>query len=347
VTEPTEPSADQVDGVRVERQGTSHKTLLSNTLYAFGGTGGTAIAQALAGVLLLVWLSKFHYGVLTSAGAWIDPVRRLTVFGLDTIGLQRVRADAPGGPVALIAAALVVLPASVSAPLQVAFQARHQNHRLLAMPILSAIAQPGVLDLLYLADASIVDYIAAISKTDLVNAALIVGLLRGEQGKVWRGVDAALARSMLREAAPLGCSYVVVMLYKRLGFYFVEAQHGVEAVAALGAAVQPSAPAVGLGGALSVSMGPYAAQLAANGELRELRRVALRTTSKVLAFLAPITLLLAVAAIPATARWAPDYVDAARAFGWMSTAGLFMFVVRTTTSILVRCSSAHVRPQAA
>ncbi|MEZ4329209.1 MAG: polysaccharide biosynthesis C-terminal domain-containing protein [Polyangiales bacterium] len=374
----TQSSASPPAPVRAEPPGPSRKTLLTNTLYAFGGTAGTAISQALASMLLLVLLSKFHYGVLTSAVAWIDPVRRLSVFGLDAIGLQRaardperapkvvstlvllragisaacfmavvvlaptLRADAPGGPFALIAAALVLLPASVSAPLQVAFQARHQNKRLLGLPIFSGIAQVLVLGALYLADASVVYYIAAISTTELVNAVLIGVMLRGEQGGVFHGFDGRLARSMLVEAAPLAYSYVVVMLYKRLGFYFVEAQHGVESVGALGAAVQLSAPAVGLGGALSVSIGPYAAQLAAKGELATLRREAVRATSKVLAYLTPVTLLMAFLAIPATARWAPEYADAARAFGWMSTAGLFMFVARTTTAILVALRRARV-----
>lgn len=358
--------------------GPSRRTLLTNTLYVFGGTAGTAISQALAGVLLLVFLSKYHYGVLTSAVAWIDPLRRLAVFGLDAIGLRRaaleperapevvstlvtlragisllcfvavlvlaptLRADAPGGAWALIAAALVLIPASVSAPLQVAFQAKHQNRQLMSMPIVSGLAQVLVLGVLYLGEASVVYYIAAISTTEVVNAVFTHFLLRREQGPIWRGFDAPLARAMLREAAPLAYSYLVVMLYKRLGFYLVEAQHGVEAVGALGAAVQLSSPAVGLGGALSVSMGAYAASLASRQRLGELRVAALKATGKVLLILGPLTLLLVVFAIPATARWAPEYLDAARAYVWMSTAGLFMFVARTATSIIVALGKTSV-----
>ena len=157
----TDETKRQPDDVHVAdpapHGGPSRKTLLSNTLYVFGGTAGTAISQALAGIVLLVILSKYHYGVLTSAVAWIDPLRRLAVFGLDAIGLRRaaleperanqvvstlvmlragisllcfvavlilaptLRADAPGGAIALIAAGLVLIPASVAAPLQVAF----------------------------------------------------------------------------------------------------------------------------------------------------------------------------------------------------------------------------------
>lgn len=377
-TETERTDAEEAQPTSPKTDGPSRKTLLSNTLYVFGGQAGSAISQALAGILLLVLLSKYHYGVLTSVVAWIDPLRRLAVFGLDAIGLRRaaldparapevvstlvglragislacvlgvlilapiVRADAPGGPVALIAAALVLIPASISAPLQVAFQARHQNRQLLGMPILSALAQVVVLGVLYLADASVVYYIAAISTTELVNAAFIHFMLRREQGAVWRGMDMPLAREMLREAAPLAYSYLVVMLYKRLGFYFVEAMHGIEAVGALGAAVQLSAPAVGLGGALSVSIGPYAASLAAKGQLSEIRRAAIKTVGKMMMVLGPLTLLLVVFAIPGAERFAPEYVDAARAYCWMSTAGIFMFVSRTATSIIVSLGKTSV-----
>ncbi|MBP7684899.1 MAG: oligosaccharide flippase family protein [Deltaproteobacteria bacterium] len=366
----TEDIKRDSDDVHVA-DGPSRRTLLTNTLFVFGGTAGTAISQALAGVLLLVILSKYHYGVLTSAVAWIDPLRRLAVFGLDAIGLRRaalepdranevvstlvtlraglslvcfvavlilaptLRADAPGGAVALIAAALVLIPASVAAPLQVSFQARHQNRQLLGMPMVSGIAQVLALGGLYLADASVVYYIAAISTTEVVNALFVFLLLRRDQGHFWRAFEPALAREMLREAAPLAYSYLVVMLYKRIGFYMVEAQHGVEAVGALGAAVQLSSPAVGLGGALSVSMGAYAASLASRRQLAELRGAAIKTVAKVLLILGPLTLILAVFAIPVAERWAPEYRDAALAYIWMSTAGLFMFVARTATSIIV------------
>lgn len=378
----TEETKRQPDDVHVTdpvpQDGPSRKTLLSNTLYVFGGTAGTAISQALAGIVLLVILSKYHYGVLTSAVAWIDPLRRLAVFGLDAIGLRRaaleperanqvvstlvmlragisllcfvavlilaptLRADAPGGAIALIAAGLVLIPASVAAPLQVAFQARHQNRQLLGMPLVSALAQALVLGVLYLANASVVYYIAAISTTEVVNALFIYVMLRREQGDFWRPFDRPLAREMLKEAAPLAYSYLVVMLYKRIGFYLVEAQHGVEAVGALGAAVQLSSPAVGIGGALSVSMGAYAASLASRRQLAELRGAAIKTVAKVLGILGPVTFLLVVFAIPIAERWAPDYQDAARAYIWMSTAGLFMFVARTATSIIVALGKTSV-----
>lgn len=362
----------------MSEEGPSRKTLVSNTLYVFGGTAGTAISQALAGVLLLVFLSKYHYGILTSAVAWIDPLRRLSVFGLDVIGLRRASAEperaakvvstllvlrsafslacfvavgvaawvspleTAGGPWALVAAATVLVPSAVSSSLQVAFQARHENRRLLAVPFVSGLAQIAVLAALYAVEASVLWYVAAISTTELVNAAMIAVVLRRDRGHVWRGFDPALARSMLREAAPIAYSYVVVMLYKRLGFYVVESSHGVEAVGALGAAVQLSAPAVGLGGALSVSMGAYAASLASRRAHAELRSAAIKTLSKVLLVLGPLTLLLALAAVPATERWWPEYVDAARAYAWMSTAGLWMLVARTTTSLIVALGRARV-----
>lgn len=362
VNQPSEPPIED---------GPSRRTLISNSLYVFGGQAGTAISQALAGILLLVFLSKYHYGILTSAIAWIDPLRRLAVFGLDAIGLRRaaldparashvistlvvlraglsllcfvvvlalaptLRGDAAGGPMALIAAALVLVPASVAAPLQVSFQARHQNRQLLGMPIVSGLAQVIVLGVLYASGASVVLYIAAISTTELVNAAFTYVLLRRDRGPLWRGFDQALARSMMREAAPLAYMYLLAMLYKRLGFYLVEAQHGIEAVGALGAATQLSSPAIGLGGALSVSMGAYAASLAARRQMAELRVAARKTIAKVLMILGPLTCLLMVFAIPATERWAPEYLDAARAYNWLSAAGLFMFVSRTVTSIIV------------
>jgi tryptophan 2,3-dioxygenase len=44
----------------------------------------------------------------------------------------------------------------------------------------------------------------------------------------------------------------------------------------------------------------------------------------------------------ATERWWPEYVDAARAYNWMSVAGLFMLVSRTVTSIIVALGRARV-----
>jgi O-antigen/teichoic acid export membrane protein len=89
-------------------------------------------------------------------------------------------------------------------------------------------------------------------------------------------------------------------------------------------------------------MGAYAASLASKRQMTELRGAALKTIAKVLMILGPITLLLAVFAIPATERWWPDYVDAARAYNWMSIAGLFMLVSRTVTSIIVALGRSRV-----
>lgn len=359
----------------------TEKTVFSNTAFVFLAQASLAVTQAIVAVVLLALLDKREYGIFTAAIAWIDPFRALSIFGLDTIGLRRaaaqpedlpkilgtlmstrlltgalsfcaaalisltVRSSAESGGLLGAVAALAILSSSVLLPIQVAYQARHQVKRIAWAPAVGGLVQLGVIALLFWFDAPLVYFVAVTALADAVSSAIILRLIRKELGYVPWGTDRKLAKSMLLEALPVGYMQLVIMLYKRLGYYLLEAFKGMTAVAALGAATQIASPVNAVAGALAISVNPYAASLSAGQRYEELGaffRVLLRKSVLVVL---PISTVTALLAEPVARALDPQYLDAAAAYRWLTFAVIWMFMCQVSTAVLI--ATGHARLMAA
>jgi O-antigen/teichoic acid export membrane protein len=127
----------------------------------------------------------------------------------------------------------------------------------------------------------------------------------------------------------------VVMLYKRFGYYFVEAYHGVAAVGGLGAATQIASPVNAIASALAISVNPYAASLTAGRQLDELSRFFRSVLGKALIVLVPISTITALLADPVARALNPEYLDAAAAYRWLTFAVIWMFICQVSTAVLI------------
>ena len=354
-----------------ETQRPSSKTVFSNTVFVFLGEAGIAVTQALVAVSLLVLLSKREYGIFTAAIAWIDPFRAAAIFGLDSIGLRRAaakptdlmhvvgtlmttrlitgsiafaiavgmaftaRASSDSGSWIGAVAALAVLSSSMFYPVQVAYQARHLNKHIAWAPAVGGLLQLCVIGLLWFVGAPLIYFVGATAIADAIGAAIILGLLHREVGYLPFAMDRKLATSLVREAAPVGYMQFVVMLYKRFGYYFVEAYKGVAAVGGLGAATQIVSPVNAIASALAISVNPYAASLTARRQFDELRTFFRTILRKALIVLIPISTITALLADPVARALNPEYLDAAAAYRWLTFAVIWMFVCQVSTAVLI------------
>ena len=362
----------------LENQGPSSKTVFSNTVFVFVGEASIAITQALVAVSLLVLLSKREYGIFTAAIAWIDPFRAAAIFGLDSIGLRRaaskptelmrvvgtlmttrlitgsiafvvavgmvftVRGSSESGSWIGAVAALAVLSSSLFYPVQVAYQARHLNRRIAWAPAVGGLIQLCIIGLLWLVRAPLIYFVGATAIADTVGAAIILALLHREVGYLPFAMDRKLATSLVREAAPIGYMQFVVMLYKRFGYYFVEAYQGLAAVGGLGAATQIASPVNAIAGALAVSVNPFAASLTARRQFDELREFFRTILRKAVVVLIPISTVTALLADPVARALNPEYLDAAAAYRWLTFAVVWMFICQVSTAVLIGMGHARL-----
>lgn len=354
-----------------ENQRPSSKTVFSNTVFVFLGEASIAVTQAMVAVLLLVLLSKREYGIFTAAIAWIDPFRAAAILGLDSIGLRRAaakptdrmrvvgtlmttrlitgsiafviavgmaftaRASSESGSWIGAVAALTVLSSSVFRPVQVAYQARHLNKRIAWAPAFGGLIQLCIVGLLWLIRAPLIYFVGATAIADAIGAAIVLTLLHREVGYLPFKMDRKLATSLVREAAPVGYMQVVVMLYKRFGYYFVEAYKGVAAVGGLGAATQIASPVNAIASALAISVNPYAASLKAGRKFDELRTFFRTVLRKAVVILIPISTVTALLADPVARALNPEYLDAAAAYRWLTFAVIWMFICQVSTAVLI------------
>lgn len=359
-------------------QSPSSKTVFSNTVFVFLGEASIAITQALVAVSLLVLLDKREYGIFTAAIAWIDPFRAAAIFGLDSIGLRRaaakptdlmhvvgtlmttrlmtgsiafviavgmaftVRGSSESGSWIGAAAALAVLSSSVFRPVQVAYQARHLNKRIAWAPAIGGLIQLCIIGILWLVRAPLIYFVGATAIADAIGAAIVLTLLHREVGYLPFEMNRKLAKSLVQEAAPVGYMQFVVMLYKRFGYYFVEAYKGLAAVGGLGAATQIASPVNAIASALAISVNPYAASLTAGRKFDELGTFFRTVLRKAIVVLIPISTVTALLADPVARALNPEYLDAAAAYRWLTFAVIWMFICQVSTAVLIGMGHARL-----
>lgn len=334
------------------------------------------VFRTIATFLLIACMRREDYGAMTLAIAFVDPIRSLAVLGIDAVAIRRAvadpaslpvvagtllririvlaavafavacgagwafRSDAPGGAVAVVCAAIGMLPSAACGPLEAVFHARQRMKRLVFVPAAANVAVVVTVVVLWLVRAPFVLFIASQAVGDLVSAVLTWRLARRELPSI-AGPDSALrcdwalGRAMLREGLPLAYVNVVVVLYGRVGFLLLEGPGGEGAAADLGAASKLVNPILLLGAALSASVAPYASRLAAQGALGEFRAFFRKFLVRVFLWLGPVVAVAVLAAPAAVRVLKPEYAEAATAFRWLGFGALAMIVCQVSTSCLV------------
>jgi O-antigen/teichoic acid export membrane protein len=348
---------------------TTARGVVRNTFAVLGQLGLSHALRLVSTILLLAALSRSDYGLLTAAFAFVDPVRTLAALGLDTAALRRagrepdrlpeilgtllslrvklgaaafvlclplalVRGGPPGSGLAVMAAALSILPAVVSGPLSVAFQARHRVHRILLLPALASAVYVGAVLALWAARAPVGAFVAAAAAGEAVAALALRAAARREVREPLRS-DAGLARDLVREGLPLAAVNLAVIVYGRLGIWLLEVDGGLGPVADYGAARRLSEPIVLAGSALAVSLNPYLSRLFAEGRGAEARLFLAKALLLSLLVLAPLAAAAGFVAEPAARALQPEYAGAVAAFRWLLAGSVAMFAAQVLSSSLV------------
>lgn len=348
---------------------TTARGVLRNTLAVTASHGLGHGLRLVSTLLLLAALPRREFGVLAFAVALVDPVRALAALGLDTAALRRAgreperlpellgtllslrvrlagvaflaclplglfRTNAPGGIVVVVAAGLAVLPAGVTGPITVAFQARHRMHRIVLLPALASGVHIAVVLLLWAAGAPLAAFVAAAAAGEAAAASALARAVKKEVGEPLSR-DPDLARELVREGLPLAAVNLAVVVYGRLGIWLLDHWDGPGAVADYGAARRLVEPIVTVGAALAVSANPHLSRLAKEGRTREAGAFLLRALLVSLALLAPAAVVVAHYAEPLVLALKPEYLGAVPAFRWLVAGAVAMFVCQVLSAGLV------------
>ena len=128
-----------------------------------------------------------------------------------------------------------------------------------------------------------------------------------------------LTAPLLRQALPLAALELLVIVYSRLGVFFVEREAGLPAVGRYYAALRLTEPLVAAGAALAVTLLPVFARLIADGNAHALIYRFRRTSYLATGGAAMVAAILSLVAAPLLTLIRPEYAAAAgvlRALAW-------------------------------
>ncbi len=323
----------------------------------------TSYAIALAAISL----GASGFGILASAQAFMDPFQTLCGFGLGvvavTVATRRGGADgalqgtlsvlhgalallamfaslgaaflsgrAHLAPVLLVLAVnLLVLPVSVPATLPV--QLDQAMHRVLLVPSLSGLVRLG---LAYAAVAfrnTPVGHQMAAAAAGLVATFLTYRVSRRYYPSRWT-FDRALAVQLLKTAWPAALLEVVVTVYSRAGYLFLQS-HGSRVLGEYAAADRLTRPLVALASAVVASAIPSVARLAVSANHGEVWSVYVRVLRRAGLVLLPIvgTAILAVPWL--LERFVPEYVGAGASVRVLLIGALFMTINQLSSMFFI------------
>jgi O-antigen/teichoic acid export membrane protein len=276
----------------------------------------TSYAIALAAVSL----GASGFGILSSAQAFMDPFLTLCGFGLGVVtvtvamrrggcdgtlqgtlavlhailasvavvaslGLAFVTGRSHLAPVMLVLAVnLLVMPVAV--PAQLPVQLDQAMHRLIVVPSLSGLVRLGLAYVAVRYQNTPVGHQLAAAAAGLVATFLTYRVSRRYYPSRWT-FDRALARELVKTAWPAALLEVVVMIYSRAGYLFLES-HGPRVLGEYAAADRLTRPLVALASAVVASAMPSVARLAVSGERSEIWSVYVRVLRRAALVLVPI-----------------------------------------------------------
>ncbi len=202
-------------------------------------------------------LKRTDYGIIAAAVAFVEPIRTLATLGVDAVGVRRAaidrtqigritgsllllrltlacialavaavfaftwRASATGGGWPTMAAALVILPAALTGPFQVPFQATQQMRRLVVLPLIAAVVQLAATLTAGWLHAPIALFACIPAMGEVANAIVTRTLARRILAEPLVG-DWKLARELFRQGLSFAYVTLVVVIYTRGGYYILE-----------------------------------------------------------------------------------------------------------------------------
>lgn len=340
-----------------------------------------ALGAVLGFVSMLVTLQvlrRSEYGIIAASVAMIEPIRTLATLGVDAVGVRRAavdptrvaaitgsllllrltlacvalaiaaifafgfRASTLGGSWPVFAAAIVILPAAITGPFQVPFQATQQMRRLVALPVASSAVQLiATLSCAALhAPLAVFACIPAMGEVAnaLITRALVRKVLVSPLTSDWK-----LARELFREGLSLAYVTLVVVIYTRGGYYLLDGgPDGKGSVADLAAANGLVSPILMLGSALFVSFTTFGSYLASNGRYAEFQTHFASFVRRVLLVLIPVALGAMLLVPWMIELWKPQYHGAARAFRYLAFGAVWMLLCQVSSACLIALNRPRV-----
>jgi O-antigen/teichoic acid export membrane protein len=323
----------------------------------------TSYAIALAAVSL----GASGFGILSSAQAFMDPFLTLCGFGLGVVtvtvamrrggcdgtlqgtlavlhailasvavvaslGLAFVTGRSHLAPVMLVLAVnLLVMPVAV--PAQLPVQLDQAMHRLIVVPSLSGLVRLGLAYVAVRYQNTPVGHQLAAAAAGLVATFLTYRVSRRYYPSRWT-FDRALARELVKTAWPAALLEVVVMIYSRAGYLFLES-HGPRVLGEYAAADRLTRPLVALASAVVASAMPSVARLAVSGERSEIWSVYVRVLRRAALVLVPIVVAVELTVPWLLARFVPEYGGAGAPVRVLVLGTMFMTINQLSSMFFI------------
>jgi O-antigen/teichoic acid export membrane protein len=349
--------------------------ILTNTAAALIARGLGQVFRLFAVLKVASYLGSYGYGIYGYLITSLEVFRVLASFGLDTAAVRAIAiAERPPSVIvhhlaavktvlaaigcALLAALSFVLPGYAAnrslllllapslfpqgwtATLTARFQAEHSMVRLIPVQIVSGA--------LYLAGVYILSArhagLGAFIVLSVAFEYLAFGLTYAVARRLWQdrahdasnaAIDARLARSLFRQAVPLGLLEVLAMAYARLGVFLLQHYHGYHAVGVYQAAVRYNDPLLQLGAVLAVSALPVMSRYAEQGRVADLTRVFYRYSAAFVALASCVALALSLGGARLLLRLIkPEYLDGTGAFVLLAWGAVCMLQNQLSTAVM-------------
>ncbi len=227
-------------------------------------------------------------------------------------------------PVQLVALASLALVMQAGDVVDLWFQSASQNHRAVIARLVALAAAAALRVALILSDAPLAAFAAAVAfEAATLAAALALGYRRHRAAGRWR-YDAAVARRLLRECAPLMAAALAAAVYSRVDLLLVKHLLGAEAAGVFVAVTTLSGVCVVLPTVLQLALAPAIARQRAT-DPAAYRETLVRVFR--LFFVGGLVLSLAVSVLAAPLiglLYGPAYAAGAPVLAWHAYTNLFI-----------------------
>jgi O-antigen/teichoic acid export membrane protein len=226
---------------------------------------------------------------------------------------------------------LLVMPITVPSTLPV--QVDQAMHRLIVVPSLAGLVRLGLAYAAVYFHNTPVGHQLAAAAAGVVATLLTYRISRRYYPTRWT-FDPALARDLVRTAWPAALLEVVVTIYSRAGYLFLES-HGARTLGEYAAADRLTRPLVALASAVVASAIPSVARLAVNADPHQLWSVYRRVLGRALLVLLPIVVVAELAVPWSLERFVPEYVGAGAPVRVLVVGALFMTINQLSSMFFI------------
>lgn len=239
----------------------------------------------------------------------------------------------------LLLLALSLFPSNLMASITVRFQAEHFMDRLIPVQAFGGALFLGLVYLGAHLGWQVPGMVGIYVAVQLVNALLTEGVARvtwplSAEGKVPRGINWEIIRSIFWDGLPVGLLTLIVVLYSRLAIWLLEVYGDMASVGRYFVAIKASEPLLHLAGALSISAFPVLSRLVERRDVAALSRRFWTYSVRSAALSSGVALAMTLAARPALSLIKPEYALATGALIALSWATAFMFQNQLSTTVI-------------